>query len=201
MGGEGIPRSRPSWRPGLAVLLLAMVACTGNGEGRPPPTLPAAAAVADDFERDVLGFAEDREAAEVRFQECMENAGYPVAHLDIDEYMALGQDEANQDFRLLDMLCHQAAGTGWGPGNRPDEVAVLNQQAWNTTECVREHGWEFPDPIEEEFGRFLRFAGARADEFAPTDIESAAQYKQDLGECFDQNAVDWDAWRRQNPRN
>lgn len=79
-------------------------------------------------------------------------------------------------------------------------MKVLNLQAIDTTECVREAGWNFPDPVPEEHGLFLQFDAAAIPRVAPKDPEEGRQFMTAVVTCFDSYAVDWEKWVRDNPR-
>lgn len=188
-----------------AVLLASCAAEETQDEGAGSAlTLPTGVVVDQGFERDEMGMAVDPDSAQVRFEGCMRDSGYPLDDPEVESYLAdreKGRDEVDWDLERVLTTCSQAAGTGWGPGNRPDEVAALNEAALNQTECVRERGWEVPDPVPEPFDRFLRFDAETVFEMVPDDAESARQFIADVEECFNRYAIDWDAWRRENPRN
>lgn len=205
---RGTPRSDIGYRTAIGLILVGVVfvACARaeDGEGGGDwITLPAEVTVPADFERDHTGLAVDLEAAEERFYQCMEDAGYPVADLSVEDLMARNEDPSEPQFREIHTACTEAAGTGWSPGNRPDEAAARNRQAWATTECVRAEGLEWPDPRPEPWERYLDFSFDQdilASATAATDREQS-EVVSIVGRCVEDHAIDWEEWFTEHPRN
>lgn len=184
-------------------LLMATVvlgACQGERRLEPPLTLPPNVELETGFERGPDGLALDMEAADQRLNDCLDQVGYSIRDISFDETMARMAEE--QNFRMLMTVCQEAAGTGWGPGNQPDEVEALNHQARETTRCVRDRGWDVADPVPEEFGRFLRFNADSAFGLSPAEGEEGfEEYGRDMTECVELHSIDWRVWVQENPRN
>ncbi len=192
-------RSSGRWGAWLIGTCLVLSACGAFDELDPrlhfgtPPELPPGVAVPQDFERGGDGFATDIPAAFERFDACLEDVRVALADANLTHTYSA-------DREMYAMLCSEAAGNGWSPGNRPDEVRLLNEQAINTTRCLQDRGWDYPDPVPESLGRFLEVH----DPMAPgivTEIEAqAVALIQDVADCVDEHAIVWSEWIIANPR-
>lgn len=193
--------AQPTFRARLSLmaLVIAATACGVFEELDPRlrfgtvPELPEGIDVPQDFERGGDGFALDIPQAFERFNECYDSVRLDAA--------AKGAADLGEDKELFAMLCSQAAGNGWFPGNRPDEARLLNEQAITATECIRERGWDYPDPVPERFGRFLEVEDPAAPGVKPDDVGQARQLADDVASCLDENVIDWSQWVIENPRN
>ncbi|CAN5790944.1 hypothetical protein BH23ACT5_BH23ACT5_22360 [soil metagenome] len=158
------------------------------------PELPAGVKVAQDFERGGDGFALDIPEAFERFNACFDDVRVSLA-----DSGQLRMSETERE--LYAMLCSEAAGNGWVPGNRRDEALLLNELAIKATRCVRDRGWDFPDPVPERHGRFLEIADPQAPDVVPDDEGAAMALLRDVDECNDEHAIDWSDWVIENLRN
>lgn len=182
---------------GTIALLLALTGCArpSDSDGPAPISLPPEVSVPQDFVRNPDGLAADMgPAADERYQRCMEDLGLEIRP-------PASPSALDTEYLKWDMLCAEAAGTGWAPGNRPDEVDVLNQQAEATTSCVRSKGWDYVDPTLEPWGRFYRFDSDALKSLVPDNPDAASTFISDVRTCVDAYAIDWDEWVREHPRN
>lgn len=185
----------------IAAVVSLVAACQADdSELAPPLTLPPGVTVGQDFERLPTGLAVDMEAANERFNRCLEDAGLDPSQ-SVEGLLATGTTPSESRVRSITKLCGYLAGVAWGPGQRADEVEALNAQARATTQCVRDRGWVIGDPLPEEYGRFLRFNAESITEHLPTDSPERQRFNQDLTACVDDHAVKWDTWVQQHPRN
>lgn len=158
------------------------------------PELPAGVDVPQDFERGADGFATDIPAAFERYYACIDDVEVALGDPGLDSI-----PEAERD--LYALLCSEAAGNGWSPGNRPDEARTLNEQAIAATRCVRDRGWDYPDPRPEQHGRFVEVADPSDPDVVPENPAGAQALSRDVAECLEANAIDWSEWVIENPRN
>lgn len=187
----------PLWPVLLGGVLLTVTACGVLDELNPQmhfgsrAELPDGVEVPQDFEREADGFAVDIPQAFERYYACIDDVGQALGDPGLDNL-------SDTERELYALLCSEAAGNGWSPGNRPDEARLLNEHALETTRCIRERGWDYPDPRPEQHGRFLEVEDPAVSEV--TDIE-AEPLSRDVAECMDEHAIDWSEWVIENPRN
>lgn len=183
----------------VAAVVLVAGACAVT-EGLDPqrhfgtqPTLPQEVSVPQDFRREADGFANDIPAAFDRYYACVDDVGEALG----DPGLAT---MAPDDRQLYALLCSEAAGNGWEPGNRRDEARLLNQQALDTTHCLRDLGWDYPDPVPERHGRYLEVMAPGATGLDTEDPSLTSVLVRDVSRCMEDHAVDWSAWVIENPR-
>lgn len=91
------------------------------------------------------------------FEACMADGGYPL-----DTYPVPGEGRipadsvwATDDWLRVNLRCIASSGIGEVDGDEPNEIAAENAQAWAWTSCMRQEGWNLPDPEPEPLGRYL----------------------------------------------
>lgn len=167
----------------IAALCL-LSACTASDDAKvetSPSTFPEGVSIPSyDFDRDEHGLAVDGDQALERYRSCV---------ADNERFV-----EGTPLIELLEIKCHNAAGSAWSPGSTAEEIDALNKQAMDTTNCLREAGWDVPDPPLEKFGRFLQVNTRFVNDFAPENDSERQRYFNDVTACVNAHSVDWHDW-------
>ncbi len=124
-------------------------------------------------------------AAFAAFDECLDRAGYsprPTAtgpQSFSDELLA---------YQRAAMRCSVESGIGEVDGDDPAEVQWANGIATGITECLRDGGWDVPDPVLEPLGRYLvPPSGVVSD-----DPVTQSEFNRDLQACAAHYGIETD---------
>ena len=177
----------------LSLICAAFLAgCGGGGEADGQATPDEASRSFDELER-----TDSFQAANVRYAECMHQAGYPVVDSRDPEGILLKdgtrlKPEIGQSFALKGAYleytvdrerCTASSGVGdvmkeagYGPSG-PDPTA-MNERAARVMRCVELKGWDVPEPVKLASG-LLVFD-------VQLDAEQKSAYELDVKVCQNQ---------------
>jgi hypothetical protein len=128
--------------------------------------------------------AVDREEAQLAHAECMREHGVDFPDPNAQGDVHIGPEQAEDpDFRDAEEACEpllEAAMGDFQPD--PEEEARMQEQALAFSECMRDHGIDFPDPVFEEGGARVRIGGGPGEEPAFDPEDPAFQEAQEACE-------------------
>ena len=91
-------------------------------------------------------------AAHEAFRTCMAEAGFTPRPVVVGDQP---DDPLLHPYKRAEMRCGVESGIADVDGDDPNEVAWANHVAVGMTECLRDQGWDLPDPELEPLGRYL----------------------------------------------
>jgi hypothetical protein len=133
----------------------------------------------------------DNDAVAAALEQCVVEAGYPPEVLASPEVGDIPSDSiwADPEFNAVFQRCIVSSGAGDVEGDTPEEVADQNRRATTLTDCMRDRGWEVPDPT--------MVAGPAGSEYlVPTitgpptdDDETEAAFAGDMSACAEEAGI------------
>lgn len=133
----------------------------------------------------------DNDAVAAALEQCVDDAGYAPEVLASQPVGDIPSDSiyADPEFRAVLERCIVSSGAGEVEGDTPEEVADQNRRATVLTDCMRDRGWEVPDPT--------MVAGPAGSEYlVPTitgpptdDAETEAAFADDFSACADEAGI------------
>jgi len=133
----------------------------------------------------------DNDAVAAALEQCVVEAGYPPEVLASPAVGDIPPDSiwADPEFNAVFQRCIVSSGAGEVEGDTPEEVADQNRRATVLTDCMRDRGWDVPDPT--------MVAGPAGSEYlVPTitgppsdDAETEAAFGEDFSACADEAGI------------
>lgn len=125
---------------------------------------------------------------EAAYADCMRDAGFDLAEIEpivSGEDIQPGSVRASQEFQQVDRRCIVSSGIGDVVGDSPEEIAEKDTQALTMTQCMRDRGWEMPDPVRDAIRGYL-IPGSPV---VPIDADQQAVQLADLQECGEEAGI------------
>jgi hypothetical protein len=188
----------------VAVLLLAAAGagCGRDGDdGSDVASIDGNAAAAPDEDADKGGGSGGPESQEFRdamldYAECMRDHGVDMPDPEFDEGGGAfqitpkdedGPDGPSEEFEAADEACQPILEDAMPEGEElsPEELAERQDQMLAMAQCMRDKGYDMPDPQVDSNGRFRveRRAGPGAGTGPPEDEE---QFREDMEACSEE---------------
>lgn len=121
-------------------------------------------------------------------EQCLAESGYPPKAVGTPPVGDTPSDSvwADSEFNRVFARCLVSSGAGEADGDDPREIATQNERATLLTNCMRERGWDVPDPTQVPGPAGSEYLVPRVGEPPRQDAETTQAYFGDLVECGDE---------------